>query len=110
MADTLWLAAYIAVAAVAVLAGDLIGSRFCRLLRRKCGGGPLLHLPIWLRVGIGLVIPAVGFSTVTIGAIGIYGSRALWILTHHLEVLSLMAFFLVGILTAVYVGGFCQRR
>lgn len=110
MMEALWLIAYVAAAALAVGAGDLLGSRFCVILRRRCGGAPLLHLPAWLRVGIGLAIPVIGFSAVTLGVIGVYGPRALWILTHHLEITSLMAFFIVGTLTSIYVGGFCQRR
>lgn len=110
MTDIAWLLAYIAASSVAVLTGEALGSRFCYLLRRRCGSAPLLHFPVWLRVGIGFLIPIVGFSAVTVGAIGLYGSRALWVLTHHPEILSLMAFFLIGLLTSVYVGGFCQKH
>ncbi|GEM_PF-5061786 len=109
MGETAWLLAYVGAAVLAVAAGDLAGSRFCALLRRRCGDGPLLRLPAWIRVGIGVTIPVIGFSGVILAAIGIYGSRAFWVLTHNPEMLSLVAFFITGMLTSIYVGGFCSE-
>lgn len=105
-----WLLLYIAMAVLAVLSGDRAGSLVCSSLRRRCGRTPLLHLPAWMRVGIGLAIPVIGMSGIVWGTAGIYGKRSFWMLTHHSEIIALCGFFTVGVLTSIFVGGFCSRR